>query len=85
MDPKILNDHSYDLTKKSDIYSLAVLFWQLISCKQPFDSETEIGLKIRIINGKREIPIPNTNDKYVKLYQSKYKFLVTIYFIFFLQ
>ena len=85
MDPKILNDHSCDLTKKSDIYSLAVLFWQLTSCKPPFDSETEIGLNIRIINGEREIPIPNTNDEYVKLYQSKYKFLVTIYFLFFLQ
>ncbi|CAB5388449.1 unnamed protein product [Rhizophagus irregularis] len=69
MDPKILKDHSVDLTKKSDIYSLAVLFWQLTSCKPPFDSETEIGLKIRIINGQREIPIPNTNGEYVKLYQ----------------
>ncbi|CAB5179800.1 unnamed protein product [Rhizophagus irregularis] len=47
----------------------AVLFWQLTSCKPPFDSETEIGLKIRIINGQREIPIPNTNGEYVKLYQ----------------
>ncbi|PKY47507.1 kinase-like protein [Rhizophagus irregularis] len=70
MDPKILKDHSVDLTKKSDIYSLVVLFWQLTSCKPPFDSETEIGLKIRIINGQREIPIPNTNSEYVKLYQT---------------
>ncbi|UZO16095.1 uncharacterized protein OCT59_007490 [Rhizophagus irregularis] len=37
MDPKILNDHSYDLTKKSDIYSLAALFWQLTSCRPPFE------------------------------------------------
>jgi len=69
MDPKILNDHSCDLTKKSDIYSLAVIFWQITSCKSPFDSETDDDLKIRIINGKREIPIPNTNDVYVKLFQ----------------
>jgi hypothetical protein len=66
MDPKILNDHSYDLTKKSDIYSFAVLFWQLISCRPSFEFETDIGLEIRIINGKRETPISNT---YVKLYQ----------------
>jgi hypothetical protein len=53
MDPKILNDHSYDLTKKSDIYSLAVLFWQLTSCRPPFEFETDIGFEIRIINDKR--------------------------------
>ncbi len=72
MDPKILEDQSYDLTKKSDIYSLAVLFWQLTSYKSPFESETEVGLAIRIIKGKREDPIPKTNDEYVNLYQSKY-------------
>ena len=73
MDPKILNDHSYDLTKKSDIYSLAVIFWQLTSCKLPFESEKDIDLKILIINGKREVPAPDTDGEYVKLYQSKYK------------
>ncbi|GBB94865.1 hypothetical protein RclHR1_02430006 [Rhizophagus clarus] len=75
MDPKILKDHSCDLTKKSDVYSLAVLFWQLTSCRPPFESETDDdGLKIRIINGKREIPIPKTNGEYVKLYQRCWEF-----------
>ncbi|CAB4399457.1 unnamed protein product [Rhizophagus irregularis] len=75
MDPKILNDHSYDLTKKSDIYSLAVLLWQLTSCKLPFESETDDDvLKICIINGKREIPIKETNDEYVELYQKCWEF-----------
>jgi hypothetical protein len=73
MDPKILDDYSYDLTKKSDIYSLAVLFWQLTSRRPPFESDTDLNLDFSIINGKREAPIPNTNDEYVKLYQSKYK------------
>ncbi|RIA83064.1 kinase-like domain-containing protein, partial [Glomus cerebriforme] len=41
MDPKILNDPSFNLSKKSDIYSLGVLFWELASCKLPFDSETK--------------------------------------------
>jgi hypothetical protein len=50
MDPKIL---------------IAVLFWQLTSCRPPFEFETDIGLEIRIINGKRETPISNTNDGYV--------------------
>ncbi|GBC07431.1 hypothetical protein RclHR1_07460007 [Rhizophagus clarus] len=75
MDPKILNNNSYDLIKKSDIYSLAVLFWQLTSCKLPFETETDDdGLKIRIINGKREISIPDTNGEYVKLYQRCWEF-----------
>ncbi|PKC06774.1 kinase-like protein [Rhizophagus irregularis] len=75
MDPKILKDHSYDLTKKSDIYSLAVLLWQLTSCKLPFESETDDDvLKICIINGKREIPIKETNDEYVELYQKCWEF-----------
>ncbi|PKY28446.1 kinase-like protein [Rhizophagus irregularis] len=78
MDPKILEkilkDHSCDLTKKSDIYSLAVIFWQLTSCRPPFESETDDGLNIRIINGEREIPMPNTDSGYVKLYQRCWKF-----------
>jgi hypothetical protein len=83
MDPKILNDSSCDLTKKSDIYSLAVLFWQLTGCRPPFESEIDPGLDIRIINGKRETPIPNTNGDYVKLYQSECKSSNDIVFLFF--
>jgi serine/threonine protein kinase len=81
--PKILNGSSCDLTKKSDIYSLGVLFWQLTSYRPPFESEIDLGLDIRIINGKREIPIKGTNDEYIKLYQSKYKFSNGIHIIIF--
>ncbi|RIA81746.1 kinase-like domain-containing protein [Glomus cerebriforme] len=74
MDPKTLNDHSYKLTRKSDIYSLGVLFWELTSCKPPFNSETTNDmLKLDIISGKRETPILNTNCKYVELYQRCWK------------
>jgi len=76
MDPKILNGGSYHLTKKSDVYSLAVLLWQLTSCKSPFEPE-EVDLetlKINIIIGKREDPFPDTNDKYIELYQKCWKF-----------
>ncbi|CAB4474690.1 unnamed protein product [Rhizophagus irregularis] len=38
------------------------------------------SLEIRIINGKREIPIPNTNSEYVKFYKSKYKIPGEIFF-----
>ncbi|GBC40777.1 uncharacterized protein OCT59_029237 [Rhizophagus irregularis] len=75
MDPKFFEEnHSYDLTEKSDIYSLGVLFWELTSRLSPFDFENKdkleiIQVKQDILNGKREIPILNTNDKFVSLYK----------------
>ncbi len=38
MDPKRLNDQdqNYKLSKKSDIYSVGVLMWQISSGRQPF-------------------------------------------------
>ncbi|PKY57913.1 kinase-like protein, partial [Rhizophagus irregularis] len=75
MDPKFFEEnHSYHLTEKSDIYGLGVLFWELTSRLSPFDFENKnkleiIQIKQDILNGKREIPIPNTNDKFVSLYK----------------
>lgn len=82
MDPKIFDQKiPYSLTKKSDIYSLGVLFWQLTSCSSPFNFEARKDvvsitldiLKLDIFKGVREEPIPNTNVKFNELYQSKYK------------
>ena len=85
VDPKtfhketINGERLYKLSRKSDIYSLGVIFWELTSGKSPFNYETKISSKIfknalmmEILNGKRETPVPNTNAKFVKLYQSKY-------------
>ncbi|CAI2170431.1 19992_t:CDS:2 [Funneliformis geosporum] len=71
MDPKFLENHSYDLTEKSDIYSLGVLFWELTSCSSPFNFETTDGISIqlKILERIREKPILTTNDRFVKLYQ----------------
>uniref|UniRef100_U9TE12 Protein kinase domain-containing protein n=3 Tax=Rhizophagus irregularis TaxID=588596 RepID=U9TE12_RHIID len=76
MDPKILKDHSCDLTEKSDIYSLGVLFWELTSRKSPFDFETKnnspfeiIKIKSNILEGMREKPSPSTNHKFIALYK----------------
>ena len=70
----------YKLSKKADIYSLGVLFWELTSGKSPFNYETRTNSKLSkdilmfdIFNGKRETLVPNTNAKFVKLYQSKLK------------
>ncbi|UZO02181.1 uncharacterized protein OCT59_020672 [Rhizophagus irregularis] len=70
--------HGSVINKKEKPYGvmrLAVLLWQLTSCKLPFESETDDDvLKICIINGKREIPIKETNDEYVELYQKCWEF-----------
>ena len=80
VDPKILNNsESYELTEKSDIYSLGVLFWELTSCSSPFNYEArddDASIMLKILDGKREDPIPNTNYKFVALYKSKYKIML---------
>jgi serine/threonine protein kinase len=76
MDPKILDPKiPYYLTKKSDIYSMGVTFWQLTSCSSPFNFEKRkdyASITLDILNGVREEPISNTNAKFNKLYQRKY-------------
>jgi len=85
MDPKFFEtqSHSYDLTEKSDIYSLGVIFWELTSHLSPFNFEKrnnnlfEINqIKFDILGGMREKHISNTNDKFVSLYKSKYKIVL---------
>jgi serine/threonine protein kinase len=58
--------------KKSDVYSVGVLLWEISSGKKPFESynDPEITLTLQIICGKREIPIVGTPDDYVNIYKS---------------
>ncbi|GBB96979.1 hypothetical protein RclHR1_02890006 [Rhizophagus clarus] len=77
VDPKMLDPAiPYNLTKKSDIYSMGVIFWQLTSCLSPFNFETKdpASLTLEILNGKRENPIPNTNVKFIKLYEQCWRY-----------
>ncbi|CAI2188525.1 18347_t:CDS:2, partial [Funneliformis geosporum] len=71
MDPKFFENHSYDLTEKSDIYSLGVLYWELTSCSSPFNFETtgDNSIQVEILKGVREKLISTTNGKFVNLYQ----------------
>jgi len=70
IDPKLLESNSYKYNKKSDIYSLGVLMWELSSGHPPFDNNEDIRLlKINLICGTREIPIPDTPPEYLDLYK----------------
>ncbi|PKY30295.1 kinase-like protein, partial [Rhizophagus irregularis] len=70
IDPKLLEDYTYKYNDKSDIYSLGVLMWELSSGYPPFiNNENENLLRIHLIGGRREEPIPDTPDEYLKLYK----------------
>ncbi|GBC03666.1 hypothetical protein RclHR1_05250002 [Rhizophagus clarus] len=72
VDPKIYakrrNSNSnqveaYSLNKKSDIYSIGILLWEISSGQSPFCNEQyDISLAMKIIQGLREEPIPNTPE-----------------------
>ncbi|CAB4423831.1 unnamed protein product [Rhizophagus irregularis] len=68
VDPKAFDRKTpYKMNEKSDIYSLAVTFWELTSHSSPFNYETmkdHTSLMLDILNGLREKPIPNTNVKF---------------------
>ncbi|PKY44354.1 kinase-like protein, partial [Rhizophagus irregularis] len=59
-------------SKASDIYSLGVLFWEIVSCKIPFEGYSHDKLLIvRIIDGCREECVGNNIPrKYSELYKS---------------
>ncbi|GBC09844.1 hypothetical protein RclHR1_09160002 [Rhizophagus clarus] len=71
IDPKKFNDRSYSLNKKSDVYSVGVLLWEISSGQPPFYAEGEsydISLAYQIVEGHRETPVPETPIEYSKLY-----------------
>ncbi|POG65455.1 kinase-like domain-containing protein, partial [Rhizophagus irregularis DAOM 181602=DAOM 197198] len=78
VDPKIFNrkrnSHNnqqevYSLNEKSDVYSIGMLLWEISSGRPPFCNElNDLGLAMEILQGLREIPIPDTPEEYIKIY-----------------
>ncbi|EXX57405.1 uncharacterized protein OCT59_023999 [Rhizophagus irregularis] len=77
VDPQIFNiidDNNtqiqvYSLNKKSDIYSIGVLLWEISSGRPPFYNEPHnVDLAMEILRSFREKPIPNTPENYIKIY-----------------
>ncbi|KAF0420511.1 kinase-like protein [Gigaspora margarita] len=68
-EPQYFKNPNYGFTKKSDIYSLGVILWEISSGKPPYQSFTSIdAIAVYVFQGKREIPIEGTPQKYVNLY-----------------
>ncbi|GES80273.1 kinase-like domain-containing protein [Rhizophagus clarus] len=62
-------DKNYKENKKSDIYSVGVLLWEISSGQIPFKSYSEkLVLMSEILNGKREIPVSDTPVDYIDIY-----------------
>ncbi|GBC44942.2 kinase-like domain-containing protein [Rhizophagus irregularis DAOM 181602=DAOM 197198] len=75
IDPKKLNDQDYKLNKKSDVYSMGVLMWQISSGRQPFcDYNYDASLILSIVKGKRETIIDSTPKEYINLYTECWKY-----------
>ncbi|CAB4426619.1 unnamed protein product [Rhizophagus irregularis] len=69
-EPQCFKFDRYKKNKKSDIYSLGVLLWEISSGHRPFPSHSQITLAFHIsFNNLRENPIDNTPQKYQQLYQ----------------
>ena len=75
LDPKSLSNNenqcqNYKLNKKSDVYSIGVLMWQISSGYEPFKGKGDynVGLIMAIHNGLREETVKGTPDEYSNLY-----------------
>ncbi|GES72839.1 kinase-like domain-containing protein [Rhizophagus clarus] len=72
VDPQCLKNLTSKNDKKSDVYSVGVLLWEISSGKEPFASSdsscNQIALTLHILDGKRETPIRNTPIDYINIY-----------------
>ncbi|PKK76715.1 kinase-like protein [Rhizophagus irregularis] len=65
------NKTRYPLNKKSDVYSIGMLLWEISSGQPPFYTDDElydIDLAVEISQGLREKVVPNTPSDYSNLY-----------------
>ena len=57
LSPEICQNKAYD--EKSDVWSLGVIIYELITLNKPFDSQSQMGLFMKILKGK---PAPIINS-----------------------
>ena len=73
IDPKkFVNNKTYPLNEKSDVYSIGVLLWEISSGQPPFNDESyDTDLTMQILQGYRETIVPGTHTDYSDLYTGK--------------
>src|SRR4051812_20481396 len=71
---QVNKNYNHKPNKKSDVYSVGVLLWEISSGRTPFESYSNniqrIGLMLEILKGKREIPVYDTPSYYINIYKS---------------
>jgi serine/threonine protein kinase len=69
IDPHKLNNRNVPLDKRSDIYSLGMVLWEISSCRKPFPLyKEEWRLYLDICQGLKEELIKGTPVDYIKIY-----------------
>ncbi len=69
IEPKCFNDNQYKRNKKSDIYSLGNILWEISSGYPPFGTCNKYLIPSKIFIGERELPVEGTPSAYIDLYQ----------------
>src|SRR6185312_4177809 len=70
-DPVSLRDDSYQRGKRSDIFSLGVILWEISSGKIPCGGLTEpLQIFMYRLTGSRDSPFPGTSEEYISLYST---------------
>ncbi|CAB4420974.1 unnamed protein product [Rhizophagus irregularis] len=74
IDPQKLNHgKKYVLDKRSDIYSLGMVLWEISSCQTPFCGEDLACLSLKICQGLKEKSVKGTPMEYKHIYTSCWK------------
>ena len=68
MDPMVIRKPDHIRDKKSDIFSLGVVLWEISTGKPPYEGQTFMQVVSWRVLNDREPPAPNTPKEYLQLY-----------------